>query len=85
MHMARPSFDPRIRNRIGEHRQRLGLSQNGLAKALNVYPNVITELERNESYASRRTLADLCELFHCQPGDLYYKVTSDEAALLSAK
>jgi putative transcriptional regulator len=61
----------RIRVQLPEARARRRLSQRQLAALAGVRPDTVSALERGESAGIRfDTLAGLCEVLDCEPGDL---------------
>ena len=50
---------------IKSERVRMGLSQDDLAKAIDVHPNTIRAWESNASKPGSMNLIKLCELFNC--------------------
>lgn len=56
--------------RVRELRERLGLSQDGLAHKAGLHRTYIGAIERNERNITLRTLARLAAALHCHPADL---------------
>lgn len=61
-----------LRLRLPLLRAKSRLSQRQLAEQAGLRPDTISALERGESTGIRfETLVRLCDVLHCQPGDLF--------------
>jgi len=61
-----------IKLRLPEVRRRRRLTQRQLAASAGVRPDTISALERGQTGAIHfETLARLCEVLNCEPGDLF--------------
>lgn len=55
---------------LKEMRQKRGLSQNQLARAMGMSLNAVQHMEYKARAIQLDTLGKLCEVLECQPGDL---------------
>ncbi|MBM2811562.1 MAG: Helix-turn-helix protein [Chloroflexi bacterium] len=61
-----------VRSRLAEARTQRKLSQEALAQIAGVRIETIRSLEAGTARAVRfATLASICDVLHCQPGDLF--------------
>ena len=66
--------------KLAEVRKRKGLSQNGLAKSINMTLQNVQHLERRAKAVPFETLNKLCKSLECVPADLFEYVPDDETA-----
>lgn len=55
---------------LKEMRDRRGISQNGLARAMGMSLNAVQHIEYKARAINLDTLDKLCTILECQPGDL---------------
>jgi putative transcriptional regulator len=61
-----------MNNRIKEHRARLNLTQEDLAKKVNVRRETILFLEKNKYNPSLKLAYDIAKVFDCSIEDIFY-------------
>ena len=61
-----------IRNRMKEHRARLGLKQEELAKLVGVRRETIGNLENGKYNPSLKLAMDIAKVFGCTVEDLFF-------------
>ena len=61
-----------IRNRMKEHRARLGLKQEELAKLVGVRRETIGNLENGKYNASLKLAMDIAKVFGCTVEELFF-------------
>jgi len=61
-----------MNNRIKEHRARLNLTQEDLAKRVNVRRETIVFLEKNKYNPSLKLAYDIAKVFDCSIEDIFY-------------
>ncbi|MFH0842820.1 MAG: helix-turn-helix transcriptional regulator [Bacteroidota bacterium] len=61
-----------MNNRIKEHRARLNLTQEDLAKKVNVRRETIVFLEKNKYNPSLKLAYDIAKVFDCSIEDIFY-------------
>jgi putative transcriptional regulator len=64
---------------LKEMRLKRGLSQNELARRIEMSLNAVQHIEYKAKAIQLDTLAKLCEVLDCQPGDLLVYLPNDEA------
>lgn len=64
---------------LKEMRLKRGLSQNELARKIEMSLNAVQHIEYKAKAIQLDTLAKLCEVLDCQPGDLLVYLPNDEA------
>lgn len=71
---------PTIANSIKRRREALGWTQEDLAKRTGIAQNKISNFENGVHMPRRADLLKLCEVFHCNIGDLYFIQSQTTAA-----
>jgi putative transcriptional regulator len=61
-----------MNNRIKEYRARFNLTQEDLAKKVNVRRETIVFLEKNKYNPSLRLAYDIAKVFECSIEDIFY-------------
>lgn len=65
--------------KLAEVRKSKGLSQNGLAKSIDMTLQNVQHLERRAKSVPFETLNKLCKSLGCLPGDLFEYIPDDES------
>jgi DNA-binding Xre family transcriptional regulator len=67
-----------LRCLLREKRLSKGLSLTEASQRLGISKGMLSEVERDSAHTTSRVIERACELYECQPGDLYEMVPGNE-------